>query len=270
LWSDSSVQTREEVDLSTLPLLDAQGYEIPVYNTDRVRVSRRTAISHEPTGGFLDLTKAASLFYNVSDDTDNFSTTKARLYLYPQAFTWTYGNIQANSLMPAFDHQLRHISANLFSGDSHQDSGLYNPDTDHDCDSNYIPTHPSEGSEDDSDAALDNPSHSTRRITRQHVLEGISCQFYNSFSHRVRDTAKFHYVQLGLIGSGIASPYATTIAEDTKANRLLDVLSRKLPHEDFRDKIATLDSDNMPEDIRLENVYTLHIYRMPKDKQSGK
>ncbi|KAG2063879.1 hypothetical protein BDR04DRAFT_1163227 [Suillus decipiens] len=224
---------RTEVDLEGLPLLDEDGFEINVYNELGFRVPRRAPVQFSTCGALLNLHSVHELFRsdnNVHGNTRN----KAHFDIYPLACTKTLGNVQSRSLMSDFLPHLTRINSTLRP--------------------------PLIG--DDADRVEDDIVAGVRGAS---VLHGISSQIYNELSHRVRDEAKFHPVQLGMISAALSGTTAKNAAR-RRWTRRLQQCNHSLPHERFNDKVS---GDNQPQALRFENTYTLDVHRMNEEFRNG-
>ncbi|KAG2146603.1 uncharacterized protein EDB93DRAFT_1250884 [Suillus bovinus] len=226
---------RTEVNLEGLPLLDEDGFEISVYNEQGFRVPRRAPVQFSTCGALLDLHSVHELFRS-DDDAHGNTRNKAHFDVYPLACTKTLGNIQSRSLISNFLPHLGQIDGAL---------------------------RPHLVGEDDNRVEGDVvPGDLIRGAS---VLHGISCQIYNELSHRVRDEAKFHPVQLGMISAALSGT-TTKDAARRRWTRRLQQCNHSLPHERFNDKVS---GDNQPQALRFENTYTLDVYRMNEEFRNG-
>ncbi|KAF8833578.1 hypothetical protein BDN67DRAFT_985937, partial [Paxillus ammoniavirescens] len=223
--------SREEIeDLAIYPLVDDEGYEVPVYNEQGFRVPRRSPSTFITCGGLLNLNTVHELFQAADDS----SCPNVPFTLYPMAFTKSLGNIQAKDIMPVYQPRIDLIN------DRHRPA-IHEVDSDYDDD--------------------DTP---TRRGAP--VLRGTHCQVYNSLSHRVRDAAKFHDVQLGMVTAAFSGTTAKSAGGHNLWTRRMDQCNNALPHIRFAQKVA---GPSQPESMRFENTYTLDVYRLEEVCRNG-
>jgi hypothetical protein len=238
-------EAREEVDLHDLPLLDDDGCEINIYSEEGFRVPRRVPVRFRNCGALLDLHSVHELFASKDDGLES-TRNSIPFYVYPVAFTKHMGNVQARGLMTNFNQRFTLIDKamrpHLQGDDPDEDNSLAGDGPDIDGENNP----PRLGSS---------------------VLHGISCQVYNELSHRVRDEAKFHPVQLGMISTAMAGTTAKTNSGRRRWQRRLDQCNAGLPHERFVEKVT---GNDQPQALRFENTYTLDIHRLSNDKQNGR
>ncbi|KAG1721838.1 hypothetical protein EDB19DRAFT_1917044 [Suillus lakei] len=226
---------RAEVNLEELPLLDEEGFEVNVYNEQGFRVPRRAPVQFSTCGALLNLHSVHELFRSEEDAHGNIHN-KAPFDIYPLACTKTLGNIQSRGIMSNFLPHLTRI-----------DNAVRPPLIDGD-----------EDGEDDVDVDV--------RVHGSSVLHGINCQVYNELSHRVRDEAKFHPVQLGMISAALSGTATKTVASRRRWTQRLQQCNHSLPHERFNDKVS---GNNQPQALRFENTYTLDVYRMKEEFRNG-
>lgn len=151
---------------------------------------------------------------------------------YPLGFTKTYGNVQARRTIAPFDWVIQ--EANLIL------TPPVNPDNDGDFDDDFVRGYP--------------------------VLRGTDCQIYNVISHRVRDQGRFHAVQLGLVTSVFAGTYAQSETHKRRFERRKRECDNALPHERHARALA---EDGQPQATRLEQTYTLDVYRLSPEHRNG-
>ncbi|KAI6038204.1 hypothetical protein EDC04DRAFT_2896712 [Pisolithus marmoratus] len=167
--------SRVAVDLRELDLLGEDGYEINMYNKAGWRVPRQVPKESESCGALLDLDKVHELFQG-RDEVHGEMTNEVEFWVYPLAFTQKYGNVKAHGIIPNMAARVGKLNESIFRG----------------------------GMEDD-DMDIDEGGEDRVRLARRHpAIHGIASQIYNSLSHRVRNEAKFHSVQLGMITSAFA------------------------------------------------------------------
>ncbi|KAF8427113.1 hypothetical protein L210DRAFT_865517 [Boletus edulis BED1] len=203
------------------------GHEFPVYDVDGFRVRRRLPRTFSESGALADLTKIDALF----PPDDNGKNT---YHAYPLAFTKQFGNVQAKRTLSCFDHVLRDINTAL--------SPAVNQDDQHD----YL-----FGDDVDRGAA---------------VVSGTHAQIYNAMSHRVRDQARFHYVQLGLATSVICGTTAKTTATKRRFTYRKQHCQNGLPHQRFA---SALRGDDQPQALRIEQTFSIDVRRLRDEHKNG-
>lgn len=226
---------RHLVDLVDLDLFDDDGQEIHIYSRDGFRIPRRVPDDHTSGGALLDLTKAPELFLPDPDALD-LHPSADQCTLYPLAFTKTLGNMQANGLIYQFQQRLRTINDPLQRHD-------FDPVA---CD------------------LFDDPD--LLAETSPPVVKGVRCQVYNALSHRVRERAKFHGVQLGNVTAALSGIASATQASKSTWRRRVRECRIALPHQEFANKVAGPDQ---PEDSRWENTYVIDVQRLSQQNQNG-
>jgi hypothetical protein len=237
-------EAREEVDLHNLPLLDDNGFEINVYSEEGLRVPRRIPALFSNCGALLNLRSVHELF--SSEDNDESTRNHVLFYVYPVAFTEDLGNIQSRGLLTSFSRRFALI-----------DNAMRPRLRDDDADENDSLAGDAPNLDDE-----DNPA----RLGSS-ILHGIKCQVYNELSHRVRDEAKFHPVQLGMISTAMAGTTTRKITGQRRWQRRLEQCNAGLPHERFVDKVS---GNDQPQALRFENTYTLDVHRLSNDRQNGR
>ncbi|KIK31714.1 hypothetical protein CY34DRAFT_19642 [Suillus luteus UH-Slu-Lm8-n1] len=240
-----SDESREQVDLRNLPLLDDDGCEVNIYSEEGLRVPRRIPTLFRSCGALLNLRSVHDLFAS-EDNNEGIAQNSIPFYVYPVAFTKDIGNVQSHGLMTNFNRRLTLI-------DNVMRPRL--PDDDADENDSLAGDGPGLDGE-------DNPP----RLGSS-VLHGINCQVYNELSHRVRDEAKFHPVQLGMISTAMAGTTAKKITGQRRWQHRLDQCNVGLPHERFVDKVS---GNDQPQALRFENTYTLDVHQLSDDRQNGR
>ncbi|KAG6370252.1 hypothetical protein JVT61DRAFT_12196 [Boletus reticuloceps] len=229
---DEDEVVRQQVDLETLPILDMDGNEITVYGPDGYRIVRRSIADMEEAGGLLDLGKVHTLFEAPPDGLHGDNRQNAVKYtLYPLAFTKRYGNVQADGLVTPFARRMDLLDTQLWEERGPGEDGM-------DVDEPAIPR----------------------------LLHAVCCQIYNSLSHRVRDAAKFHEVQRGMLAAALSGCTAPTLPGKNRWRRIVERVREALPHERFAEKVR---GDNQPQSMRFENTYQLDVQMLPERKRSG-
>lgn len=238
-------ESREQVDVRNLPLFDDDGCEVNVYSEEGLRVPRRIPTLFRNCGALLNLRSVHDLFASEDNNEEN-ARNSVPFYVYPVAFTKDIGNVQSHGLMTNFNRRFTLI-------DNAMRPHLPNDDED---ENNSIA---GDGPGPDGE---DNPP----RLGSS-VLHGINCQVYNELSHRVRDEAKFHPVQLGMISTAMAGTTAKKITAQRRWQHRLDQCNVGLPHERFVNKVS---GNDQPQALRFENTYTLDVHRLSNDRQNGR
>ncbi|KAG2737670.1 hypothetical protein P692DRAFT_20883334, partial [Suillus brevipes Sb2] len=238
-------ESREQVDVRNLPLFNNDGCEVNVYSEEGLRVPRRIPTLFRNCGALLNLRSVHDLFASEDNNEEN-ARNSVPFYVYPVAFTKDIGNVQSHGLMTNFNRRFTLI-------DNAMRPHLPNDDED---ENNSIA---GDGPGPDGE---DNPP----RLGSS-VLHGINCQVYNELSHRVRDEAKFHPVQLGMISTAMAGTTAKKITAQRRWQHRLDQCNVGLPHERFVDKVS---GNDQPQALRFENTYTLDVHRLSNDRQNGR
>ncbi|KAG9309436.1 hypothetical protein JVU11DRAFT_10690 [Chiua virens] len=227
---------RSAVDLHTLDLLDEDNYEINVYDANGFRVPRRTPSNDSETcGALLNLREAYQLF-TPSDVVNAVDDPSPSFSPYPQAFLKDVGNLQSSSIPFKFQEFLSRINNQITP-------------------QNILPRIAEDDLSDD-----DIP-----RVAP--VLRGHGCQIYNVLSHRVRDAAKFHPVQLGMVTAALSGSKTLSYAAANRWRQRTDSCDHHLPYDRYVAKVA---DDNQPDALRFENVYTVDVQRMRPEHRNGR
>lgn len=160
---------------------------------------------------------------------DNLHARRAMPFnAYPQAFLKTLGNIQSSTVPLPLTDYVRTLNAELAVHVNDEDGG---------------PDHPSP------------------------ALETVYFQSYNEISHRIRDEARFHPVQLGLITSALSGAAVTNQVALRKWQSRVHACREGLPHQRFENKINRGDQ---PESLRNEVTYTIHLNRLNPQLRNGR
>lgn len=252
IYDHESLNRRNLIDnLDSFPLLDADGTEIPIYNTNRQRILRRKPIVYEdePTCGVLmDLENIHILFntsgQNFSDNHSEISdyADPVKVEAYPLGFLRVAGNVLATGIPQCFHPILAEISRSVRK----------NPNGSTDSDDDSL-------SEED----LDSPGPYTPRIQ---VIKPVSSQFYNYISHRTASRAGDFDAQQGSVTSAIAGAFAQTQKDEKTADTQQKYCDTALPSERFHKKIHLSDC---PTCCRAELVYSVDIRSLKSRSQSG-
>ncbi|KAF8121160.1 hypothetical protein EV363DRAFT_1302449 [Boletus edulis] len=242
---------RVEVDLRRI----RGGHDVPVYDTDGYRVRRRVPTRGRSTtsGALVDLTKVHDLF---SPD----ERGKKTYHAYPLAFTKRFGNVQSSTTLRPYDPVIDKINREL----TPPANANANDDDDDDADA------------DASDAGGEEERRGDRGDRRRRlrprrprgapVVRGTHSQLYNAISHRVRDQARFHYVQLGLVTSVLCGSTATTEHGKRRFASRKAFCRNGLPHERHANALR---GDDQPQALRIEQTFTVDVYRLRRRHRNG-
>lgn len=217
-------------NLETLPLLDDNLHEIPIYDEEGFRVLRRGPAHYDSSGCLLDLSKARTLF--SPDEALAAPHARIPVYLYPLAFTRSLGNVQADDVVQPFHQRIAAINENIMD---------------------------QEVNDNDNDSLFGEDSES--------AIQGLRCQVYNALAHRVRERAKFHAVQLGSVTGCLSGSGSESVGVRAKWQRRYNHCSIALPHQQFDQKV---NGDPPSEAMRFENVYKLRLTRINPQYQNGR
>ncbi|KAI6038225.1 hypothetical protein EDC04DRAFT_2604215 [Pisolithus marmoratus] len=99
------------------------------------------------------------------------------------------------------------------------------------------------------------------------IDEGGEDRIYNSLLHWVRNEAKFHLVQLGMITSAFAGAGIETAGGQHWWEKQMEFCNGGLPHERYSQKVT---GDGQPQDLRFENTYTVELTRIREELQNGR
>jgi len=227
-------ESREEVDLDELPLFDEDGVEIRIYNREGFRVMRHRPVRFYKCGALIDLERIHELFQG-HEDAYGHVHNETPFWVYPLAFSRKMGNVKSASVMPNFCQRLKQIDL------------VIRPPVDDDA----------MDTDDENDDV---------QIRGAPVLRPLGSQIYNSLSHRVRNEAKFHAVQLGMVTSTFAGSTATTVHGRRHWERRLRFCDGGLPHVRFNHKVS---GPGQPQALRFENTYTLDVFQMDPQHRNG-
>jgi hypothetical protein len=233
--SDDDNELEEVENLHDLDLLMPSGHEIQIYDERGFRILRRKPLDDQAIttyGPWIRLLNAHNLFHHRHDPTN--APHRMDFAAYPQAFLKEYGNIQSTSIPTSFKPCLSQINSKI-----------------------RRPLH-GDGDSDDEDDRLETFSNAP-------AISAVSFQSYNEISHRFRDEAKFHSVQLGLITAALSGS-GSTGHQQRCWSRKFQHCKERLPHLRFDDKIA---GGDQPESLRNEITYTLHLNRVSPNYRNG-
>ncbi|KAG6369061.1 hypothetical protein JVT61DRAFT_1888 [Boletus reticuloceps] len=260
-------ETRRHINLLTYPFESDFGDVLNAYDEDGFRIIRQKIVSHRSTGMLMDLSLAHTLFQSNEDDFGQVRND-VKYTVYPLAFTRNLGNVQADGVMVAFERRMNMIDSKLRRGipAAEQDPGEERRRRRNERRLGLAEreVHSSDDEEDPEEVDVEMPDQD-RRATPP-LLHSVCSQIYNVISHRVRDAAKFHDVQLGLVTTSLAGTTATTLPSKNRWQRNVDRCRGDLPHVRCAEKIA---GPRQPQTMRFENTYRLDVQRLPERKRSG-
>ncbi|KAF8441791.1 hypothetical protein L210DRAFT_3645009 [Boletus edulis BED1] len=259
--------TRAPVNLHTFPMENEFGDIHHVYDEHGFRIMRQKILAHQSTGALMDLSQIHTLFQTDEDDFGHVRND-VQYTVYPLAFTKNLGNVQADGVITPFARRINIIDSKLQEPQEprvrqprrHRRRGPRRRDPREDEPGLYSDGENSE--EDDMDIDEEEP----QRPPLLPLLHVNCSQIYNAISHRLRDAAKFHEVQLGLVTSSLAGCVATTLPSKNRWRRILERCQGDLPHVRCSQKIA---GPGQPQCMRFENTYRLDVQRLPQRKRSG-
>ncbi|KAI5996096.1 hypothetical protein EDC04DRAFT_2612806 [Pisolithus marmoratus] len=161
------------------------------------------------------------------DEVHGEMMNEVEFWVYPLAFMQKYGNVKAHGIIPNMAAHVGKLNESIFRGGMEDD----------DMDVN-------EGGED------------------RH------CRYtYNSLSHRVRNEAKFHSVQLGMIMSAFAGAGIEMAGGQHQWEKRMEFCNGGLPHEQYSQKVT---GDGQPQDLRFENTYMVELMQIREELQNGR
>jgi len=214
--------TRQQINidqLHDLPMLDETGAQIHIYTEDGFRIQRRLA-------GFRPDVHPHGVLLNLRDIGLLFKSEESdtSFSVFPQAGLVTAGHIQAEGLVAPYLPFLDKLNAKVRVQDDDQMS------------------------DDDSDTPTLAP------------IVGIACQAYNSLMHNTRGrSAQHHDAQRGLVTAALAGGFAKSDANIRKARQLQNLCSNRLPHLEFKEKIANNNDKPLDCSLRFENTFVIRM-----------
>jgi hypothetical protein len=232
-YDSSDSETREPVDLRTLPVVDEYGLEINIYDHNRFRIPRRTPLhdpDQKPCGLLADLTRVCAIFPSgVSVDGDDSDDEVAALLqppcvmnVYPQAFTHCYGHFQSNDMPTPFRPLIKTMNQQLA----------------HDTD----------------DA---NP-----------IIRAVACQGYNHIQHSLTERAGGLELVHGRMTSSIAGTLATSTRTKWVHRKLFTDVSAHLPFERVEEKLNR--NEAVSTAYRIEPIVVLNIWALQPRYRNGR
>ena len=234
IFDSSNRKRRRLVQLKDFPLLDDDGRERKIYNSNGERIRRRKPIVDDdsaPCGVLVNLKNIHRLFnlYSASqeDDYDAEEYDEVHVDAYPLAFLKTAGNIQANGIPPCFYPVLTTINRSVGKRNEFRKE-----------------------STEDTDSETDDNAPSARAV------KPVSAQFYNYITHRVATRAGQFDSQQGTVTAAISGASAITEKDQNTARKWQSYCDGGLPSERFHQKISV---ENCPTSCRAEFVYSVDI-----------
>lgn len=222
LYDSVDPDTREEIHLdrlNDLPMLDETGDQIHLYTEDGFRIQRRLA-------GFALDVHPHGVLLNLRDIGLLFKSEESDtpFSVFPQAGLVTVGHIQAEGLVTPYLPLLQKLNSKVkVQDDDHM-----------------------------SDDDLDMPTCAP--------IVGIACQAYNALMHNTRGrTAQHHDAQRGLVTAALAGGYAKSDGNVRKARVLQSQCRNRLPHLEFKEKIANNNDRPLDCSLRFENTFIIHM-----------
>jgi hypothetical protein len=236
LYDHWDPKSREQVDLSTFPLRDDDGREIPVYDEWGYRFARLTPAYNSdqmPCAPMADLTLVARLFQNhamygedmegeevMGEEEEEGEEEKANERLYPQGYTRRYGYFQADRMPTVFQSFVRQLNVGLVH--------------------NVNPEEP--------------------------AVEFSSFQAYNHTQHTLTRRAGGLEVVHGKITSCLAGTSATTPSARRSFEKCRSEMNR-LPFDRVAKKLR---KEDIPRGFRLEHIATVNLQVLQDEYRNGR
>jgi hypothetical protein len=241
-------------DLDGLPILDAEGEEIHIYDYRGNRIARRMAVVDDegpPCGVLVDLTNIHALFnpYMSTDGPEDYSSTTSsdsadlhhvHVNAYPLAFLGSVGNIQANGIPPCFLPSITEINQTV-------SDRRRNP---------QVPQSDDRSSRGEDDNAMSVDVGDPTFAPSRRAVKPVSAQFYNYLAHRVATRAGRHDTQQGSVTAAISGAFAKSRRHKQIASGKQDYCQLGLPSERFQNKISL---EGSPTSCRAEFVYSVDV-----------
>jgi len=239
---------RRQLDLNNLaeeyPVFDDGGMENRIYSEDgqyikRVRV--RVARGAPSAGVLVHLDTVGELFDNddqVANDDGSDSEGEHRHHdpvsvsVYPQSYFQRIGHVKANGVISALRGVVARMNRELVEGN----------------DDEYM------------------------EVPGRQALTPISCQLYNELSHRVAKRAGTQEVQRGDQTAAMAFHYpGYNATADRRGLNLVVRCTESLPSARHFALLNPIDpEENMPTDLRVENVYSLDMKALLPVNRTGR
>ena len=244
IYDKPGVDDRRRInDLDEELLLDENGEEIPIFDSEGDRIPRREAIestAHGPCGVLMNLQNIQELFgpgvpepqYDDDASNDSVEEHRTKVAVYPLGFLRTAGNVQATGPPQCLYPTLKKINASVRKPHRQSQQSQHSPDDD----SPYEEYHPPE--------------------SRAPAVKAIASQFYNLIAHRATPRAGRLDSQQGLVTAALAGAFAQTAKDKKIAYEKQAACNSKLPSRSFHDKIHL---DDCPKSCRAEIVYTVDV-----------
>ncbi|KAI6025470.1 hypothetical protein EDC04DRAFT_2606258 [Pisolithus marmoratus] len=203
-WSRDHDFRWHKVSLERITWNHGEVYDKPEHDASRVAVDLREIDLLDNDGYEINVYNKAGW-----DEVHGEMTNEVEFWVYPLAFTWKYGNMKAHGIIPNMAACVGKLNELIFRG------GMEDDDMEVD-----------EGGEERVGLARQNP-----------VIHGIASQIYNSLSHWVRNEAKFHSVQLGMMTSALAGAGIETVGGWHWWEKWMEFCNGGFPHERYSQKI---------------------------------
>lgn len=255
-----SRQKREEdlvTDLEREPLLDADGYEIPLWDHHGHRLQRRQREcdlddAERHCGILLNLNTIDQMFNNVHEiiepcyvNAEVYRSTDS-VAKYPMAFLRSIGQIQARQPLPLLAQPLRTVNNTIARREEPSDD-------------EHIQAAPHEFNE---NGDMIEPAHPP-----MHAVFGTSIQMYNRMLHFVAPRANEHEAVCGHLTAAKGGFFAQSSTDKERARRARNKIQFHLPH--MRLQQAAL-SGHVSKDLRIEQVYVMDFDKVHPDHQNGR
>lgn len=197
-------------DLRAYPIVDRDGYEVPIFNDEGIRVARRSlafAEDNDPHAVLLHLSRIYRLFNSThgdddlnalpsEDDEDDYDHVQERRNLrrthttvYPQAFIKNVGHVQSDTVPKALIRPLRELNDSIHIRSLQDD-------------------------DDESQADYNASSENGKAITYS------AFQAYNVSMHHLRYRASAHDAQGAQVTAALSTLFAG-VADQASSNRLV-------------------------------------------------
>ncbi|KAI9430746.1 hypothetical protein H4582DRAFT_2086078 [Lactarius indigo] len=253
LYDGDDKKSRKKVNVERLAVMNSDGEEIGIYDSNGRKIPRRRAkrLESDPACGVLmDLENVQNLFhpsreYPLSEEErmeefDELRESTGRVDVYPLGFLRTVGNVQAEGIPPCFYKGIREISKKVRVDPNGGESERSRSSR-----SSRSSVESSRSSEE-----------GMRRIGRTQVIKPISSQFYNYISHRAASRAGDMDTEKGTVTAALAGEFATTVKDRATARDKQEQCSVALPWKRFHNKISCYDC---PVSCRGEIVYAVNV-----------